>query len=254
MTTRTNRVADLIRDEVSKLLLRELRDPRIGFVTITGASVSPDLRNVRVYVSVLGKSSVRDESLQALNSAAGFVRRAIFKNLRLRYSPTVSFHLDESLDRGARIEEVLGWGVDRVIVGTALLDTPELVPEVARAHPGRLILGLDARDGVLAVRGWRQSAGLPVEELLDRFADLPLDGILHTDIGVDGLLKGPNVKATAALARRTQHPVIASGGVGTLEHLVELARVRVIAAVVVGRALYSGAIDLEQALATVARC
>ncbi len=107
MTTRTNRVADLIRDEVSKLLLRELRDPRIGFVTITGASVSPDLRNVRVYVSVLAKSSVRDESLQALNSAAGFVRRAIFKNLRLRYSPTVSFHLDESLDRGARIEEVL---------------------------------------------------------------------------------------------------------------------------------------------------
>ena len=107
MTTRTNRVADLIRDEVSKLLLRELRDPRIGFVTITGASVSPDLRNVRVFVSVLGKSSIRDESLQALNSAAGFVRRAIFKNLRLRYSPTVSFHLDESLDRGARIEEVL---------------------------------------------------------------------------------------------------------------------------------------------------
>ncbi len=107
MTTRTNRVADLIRDEVSKLLLRELRDPRIGFVTITGASVSPDLRNVRVYVSVLGQTSVRDESLQALNSAAGFVRRAIFKNLRLRYSPAVSFHLDESLDRGARIEEVL---------------------------------------------------------------------------------------------------------------------------------------------------
>jgi ribosome-binding factor A len=107
VTTRTNRVADLIRDEVSKLLLRELRDPRIGFVTITGASVSPDLRNVRVFVSVLGKSSIRDESLQALNSAAGFVRRAIFKNLRLRHSPTVSFHLDESLDRGARIEEVL---------------------------------------------------------------------------------------------------------------------------------------------------
>jgi ribosome-binding factor A len=107
VTTRTNRVADLIRDEVSKLLLRELRDPRIGFVTITGASVSPDLRNVRIFVSVLGKSSIRDESLQALNSAAGFVRRAIFKNLRLRYSPTVSFHLDESLDRGARIEEVL---------------------------------------------------------------------------------------------------------------------------------------------------
>jgi ribosome-binding factor A len=100
-------VADLIRDEVSRMLLRELRDPRIGFVTITGASVSPDLRNVRLYVSVLGEASARDDSLQALNSAAGFVRRTVFKNLRLRHSPTISFHLDESLDRGARIEEVL---------------------------------------------------------------------------------------------------------------------------------------------------
>jgi ribosome-binding factor A len=100
-------VADLIRDEVSRLLLRELRDPRIGFVTITGASVSPDLRNVRIHVSVLGEPDARDRSLQALNSAAGFVRRAVFKNLRLRHSPTISFHLDDSLDRGARIEEVL---------------------------------------------------------------------------------------------------------------------------------------------------
>ncbi|HET6279147.1 MAG TPA: 30S ribosome-binding factor RbfA [Candidatus Polarisedimenticolia bacterium] len=107
MSTRTNRVADLIRDEVSRLLLRELRNPRIGFVTITGASVSPDLRNVRLYVSVLGETSARDDSLQALNNAAGFVRRTVFKNLRLRHSPTISFHLDQSLDRGARIEEVL---------------------------------------------------------------------------------------------------------------------------------------------------
>jgi len=107
VSTRTNRIGDLIRDEVSNMLLRDLRDPRIGFVTITGASVSPDLRNVRLYVSVLGEASAREESLQALNSAAGFVRRTIFKNLRLRHSPTISFHLDESLDRGARIEEVL---------------------------------------------------------------------------------------------------------------------------------------------------
>lgn len=107
MSTRTNRVADLIRDEVSRLLLRELRNPRIGFVTITGASVSPDLRNVRLYVSVLGEANARDDSLQALNSAAGFVRRTVFKNLRLRHSPTISFHLDQSLDRGARIEQVL---------------------------------------------------------------------------------------------------------------------------------------------------
>ncbi len=107
MTTRTNKVADLIRDEVSRLLLRDLRDPRIGFVTITGASVTPDLRSARIFVSVLGDDGAREDSLQALNHAAGFVRRELFRNLRLRHSPSVTFLLDESLHRGARIEEVL---------------------------------------------------------------------------------------------------------------------------------------------------
>ena len=107
MSTRTERVSDLIKDEISRLLLREVRDPRVGFVTITGADVSPDLKAVRVHVSVLAEPAARQESLKALNAAAGFFRRALFKNLRLRFAPAVSFHLDESLDRGDRIERVL---------------------------------------------------------------------------------------------------------------------------------------------------
>ena len=107
MSTRTDRVSDLIKDEISRLLLREVRDPRVGFVTITGASVSPDLKAVRIHVSVLAEPAARQESLNALNAAAGFFRRALFKNLRLRFAPAVSFHLDESLDRGDRIERVL---------------------------------------------------------------------------------------------------------------------------------------------------
>lgn len=107
MSTRTERVADLIKNEISRLLLREVRDPRIGFVTITGASVSQDLKTVRIHVSVLAGPEARLESLKALNAASGFFRRALFKNLRLRFAPTVSFHLDESLDRSERIERVL---------------------------------------------------------------------------------------------------------------------------------------------------
>ncbi len=107
MSTRTERVSDLIKDEISRLLLREVRDPRIGFVTITGASVSQDLKTVRIHVSVLAEPEARLESLKALNAAAGFFRRALFKNLRLRFAPAVSFHLDESLDRSERIERVL---------------------------------------------------------------------------------------------------------------------------------------------------
>ena len=107
MSTRTDRVSDLIKGEISRLLLREVRDPRIGFATITGASVSPDLKAVRVYVSVLAAPAARQESIKALNAARSFFRRALFKNLSLRFAPAVSFHLDESLDRGDRIERVL---------------------------------------------------------------------------------------------------------------------------------------------------
>ena len=107
MSTRTDRMSDLIKDEISRLLLREVRDPRIGFVTITGATVSPDLKNVRVFVSVLGDDRAREATLRALNRASGFLRRSLFRNLRLRHSPAVSFRLDESLEQGDRIERAL---------------------------------------------------------------------------------------------------------------------------------------------------
>ena len=107
MGMRRERVSDLIKDEISRMLLREVRDPRIGFVTITGTSVSPDLRNARIFVSIMGDADARDGSIQALNSAAGFIRRSIFKRLRLRHSPIIEFVLDDSLDRSERIESLL---------------------------------------------------------------------------------------------------------------------------------------------------
>jgi ribosome-binding factor A len=107
VSTRTDRMADLIRDEISRLLLRDIHDPRIGFVTLTGVSVSPDLRAVNVFVSVLGDEAARDASLKALTGAAGYVQKALFRNLRLRYSPVVTFRIDDSLERGERIERAL---------------------------------------------------------------------------------------------------------------------------------------------------
>jgi ribosome-binding factor A len=107
VSTRTDRMADLIRDEISRLLLRDIHDPRIGFVTLTGVSVSPDLRAVRVFVSVLGDEAAREASLKALTGAAGYVQKALFRNLRLRYSPAVTFRIDDSLERGERIERAL---------------------------------------------------------------------------------------------------------------------------------------------------
>jgi phosphoribosylformimino-5-aminoimidazole carboxamide ribotide isomerase len=153
-----------------------------------------------------------------------------------------------------RVAEVLAAGAARVVIGTAALEQPALLHELATRFPERIILGLDARDGRVAVRGWRETSAETVEQVLERFTKLPLAAVLHTDIGRDGLLGGPNVEATAALARRSPFPVLASGGVGSLDDLERLARTRVIAGAIVGKAIYSGAIRVDEAIARLAAC
>lgn len=152
------------------------------------------------------------------------------------------------------VEQLLELGADRVVMGTAALENPELVQEVAEHWPGRLVLGLDTRGGQVAVRGWERVEARTPGEVLEGFAGLPFGAVLHTEIGRDGMLEGPDVAGTEALARTTALPVIASGGVGRLEDLLELARTRVIAGAIVGRAFYEGRIDLARAVAEVAGC
>jgi phosphoribosylformimino-5-aminoimidazole carboxamide ribotide isomerase len=150
-----------------------------------------------------------------------------------------------------RIERLLELGVDRVILGTLALEQPELLEAAARRFPRRVLLGLDARDGRVATRGWLETGELLAEELLDRFAEVPLGGVIYTDIKRDGTLRGPNLQATVRLARATSLPVIASGGVSSQQDLLELAETGVIAGAIVGRSLYTGAVDLEAALRAV---
>lgn len=153
-----------------------------------------------------------------------------------------------------RVEALLGLGLDRVILGTAALEDPDLLVAAAERFPRRVMLGLDARDGRVATHGWTETTRVTASELLKRFEGAPLGGIVYTDIGRDGMLTGPNVAATVCLAAQTALPVIASGGVSCVADLVELARSRVIAGVIVGRSLYTGDIDLERALEEVATC
>ena len=168
--------------------------------------------------------------------------------------PELAVQVGGGMRTRERVEELLGAGAARVVIGTAALEQPVLLQELATRFPDRIILGLDARDGRVAVRGWRETSAETVEQVLERFAKLPLAAVLHTDIGRDGLLGGPNVEATAALARRSPFPVLASGGVGSLEDLERLARTRVIAGAIVGRAIYSGAIRVDEAIARLAKC
>lgn len=168
--------------------------------------------------------------------------------------PKLAVQVGGGMRTRERVHEVLAAGAARVVIGTAALEQPELLTDLATLFPGRMILGLDARDGRVAVRGWRETRAETVEQVLERFAKLPLAAVLHTDIGRDGLLGGPNVEATAALARRSPFPVLASGGVGSIEDLERLARARVIAGAIVGKAIYSGAIRVEDAIARLRAC
>ncbi|AGH49809.1 1-(5-phosphoribosyl)-5-[(5-phosphoribosylamino)methylideneamino] imidazole-4-carboxamide isomerase [Sphingomonas sp. MM-1] len=152
-------------------------------------------------------------------------------------------------DRAA-VDRWLGLGVDRVVIGSAALDDPEFVKQAARDLPGRIVVGVDARDGMVATHGWADVSDVPVVELAQRFADVGVAALLFTDVGRDGLLKGCNVDATVRLARHTRIPVIASGGVADLGDILELARnaSEGIEGVITGRALYDGRLDLRAAL------
>jgi phosphoribosylformimino-5-aminoimidazole carboxamide ribotide isomerase len=149
------------------------------------------------------------------------------------------------------LDEVLGWGVTRVILGTRAVQGPAWCEEMCRKHPGRVALGIDARQGKVATEGWLADSERTALDLARQCADWPLAALIYTDISRDGMLKGPNVEATAELAQAVRVPVIASGGVTTLDDVARLARVGV-AGCVIGRALYEGRLDLAAAV-TLAR-
>ncbi|MEM8790133.1 MAG: 1-(5-phosphoribosyl)-5-[(5-phosphoribosylamino)methylideneamino]imidazole-4-carboxamide isomerase [Pseudomonadota bacterium] len=150
----------------------------------------------------------------------------------------------------ATIESWLNRGLARVILGTAAVRDPDLVREAAATFPGQVAVGIDARDGMVAVEGWAETTDIPVLDLARRFEDAGVAAIIYTDIDRDGAMLGPNVEATAALANAVSIPVIASGGVSSLDDLRSLkASSASLDGVISGRALYDGAIDLSEALA-----
>ncbi len=152
----------------------------------------------------------------------------------------------------ATIEMWLDKGLARVILGTVAVENPDLVREAAKAFPGMVAVGLDARKGFVATRGWAEETDMQVTDLAKSFQDAGVAAIIYTDIDRDGAMQGPNVTATAALAAATSIPVIASGGVSSLDDLIALRDAGGIAGAISGRALYDGALDLKAALAALA--
>ncbi|WP_027581379.1 1-(5-phosphoribosyl)-5-[(5-phosphoribosylamino)methylideneamino]imidazole-4-carboxamide isomerase [Bradyrhizobium sp. Ai1a-2] len=148
------------------------------------------------------------------------------------------------------VEAWLDKGVARVIIGTAAVRDPELVKGAAKKYPGRVAVGLDARDGKVAVQGWAETSEVTALEIAQRFEDAGVAAIIFTDIARDGLLKGLNLEATIALADRISIPVIASGGFASIDDVKALLepRAKKLAGAIVGRALYDGRLDPAAAL------
>ncbi len=146
-------------------------------------------------------------------------------------------------------ESYLRAGAERVVLGTFAASDPELVRGLCAAHPMQVIVAVDAKDGMVATSGWTSVSTISAIDLAASFTGSPIFGVLYTDISRDGTKTGPNVEATARLARETRMSVIASGGIGSLDHLRELKKHPGIDAVIVGRAIYDRVFSVEQALA-----
>ncbi len=155
--------------------------------------------------------------------------------------------------RPATIEDYLTSGVERVILGTAALREPRLLEEACRSFPHRVALGIDARDGQVAIEGWKETTGTDAVSLVRSFSHLELAAVIYTDIHRDGMQSGVNVQATRTLLEATDLPVIASGGVATLEDIEALLPLIPLGllGVITGRAIYNGTLVLHEALALV---
>jgi phosphoribosylformimino-5-aminoimidazole carboxamide ribotide isomerase len=146
------------------------------------------------------------------------------------------------------IRELLDMGLERLVIGTLAIQQPDWFRRMCRQFPGRLVLGIDARSGLVATQGWLETSSVPATELARQFAAEPISAVIYTDIATDGMMSGPNVAAMAEMQAAVDLPVVASGGVTTKEDVARLAAVPM-AGCIIGRALYEGTITLQDALA-----
>jgi phosphoribosylformimino-5-aminoimidazole carboxamide ribotide isomerase len=168
------------------------------------------------------------------------------KNIRRAVS--VDIEVGGGIRDMERIEMLLGLGINRVILGTVAIERPELVKEASRRFPGRIIVGIDAKDGLVAVKGWVEVTSVKAKELALKMEEYGAWGIIYTDISRDGMLTGPNIEAIREMVEAVNIPVIASGGVSSIDDIKRLKEIKGLWGVITGKALYTGAIDLKETI------
>ena len=166
----------------------------------------------------------------------------------IRKSVHVPLQVGGGIRTGDDIRRLFSAGIDRVVIGTAAIENQELVVDSCKTYPERILIGIDAKEGKVAIKGWEKDTSIDTVELAGRFKDAEIAGIVYTDIARDGTLTGPNIKAIGKMVEGVKMPVIAAGGVSCLEDIKNLMKIKRLWGVITGKAIYSGTLDLREAI------
>ena len=185
-----------------------------------------------------------------LNGAFAGAPRNLDAIKAVRQAVRMSIEVGGGIRDLATIESLVSIGIERIILGTAAIENPAFVKEACVRFPGRIIVGIDAKDGLVAIKGWAEVTKVQAVDLAQQMQDHGVIAVIYTDIKRDGMLSGPNIEATRALAKALHIPVIASGGVHTMKDIENLMEIRHsgVSGVITGKAIYSGSLDLKEAI------
>lgn len=168
--------------------------------------------------------------------------------IKIRKSVSMDIEVGGGIRDLKKINDLINIGVDRIILGTAVIENPSLLKDACDKYPNRILAGIDAKDGKVAVKGWVEVTGVDAKELAREAEGKGAAGIIYTDISRDGMLAGPNVYAMKEMVEAVNIPVIASGGVSSIEDIKALKEIKNLWGAITGKAIYSGAIDLREAI------
>jgi phosphoribosylformimino-5-aminoimidazole carboxamide ribotide isomerase len=183
-----------------------------------------------------------------LDGAFSGSQQNLNKIMEIRKSVKMTIEVGGGIRNITAVDRLISAGIDRVIIGTAAIEDPSFVMDACNKFPGRIFIGIDAKDGKVAVKGWEEVSSIDAKELAKRVETVGIAGIIYTDIARDGMLTGPNIPALEEMVRTVKIPVIASGGIATIDDIKALLEIKDLWGAITGKAIYSGSLDLKEAI------
>lgn len=210
---------------------------------------------VTIYSDNPSKTALKWESYGAkllhivdLDGAFTGIQKNLDAIIAIRRSVRIPIQVGGGIRRIGNVINLLSAGIERIILGTAAIEDTEFLTECCRKYPGRILVGIDAKDGMVAIKGWEEVTSVRAKDLARRLELLGVTGIIYTDINRDGMLIGPNIEATREMVQSIAIPVIASGGVASIEDIKKLLEIKNLWGVITGKALYSNTLSLKEAI------